>query len=161
MAFIMVAQLLREKNVEGVLSRTALMTVTTAQQLGFAAMIFASAEMIGFTMLWARLSPAETRRSHRHYRLAAVVLCVAFLVAATRARVGGQTLEVSGGWDGILAWSFYLAMVLVLAARVVWMFAFELRKATDNRELALAVSGLLLGIVTGVVSHGGPGLGSD
>ena len=149
MAFVLLAQLLREHDVEVVLSRSALMTVTTAQQLGFAAMIFASTELIGFTMLWTGLSPVETRRRHRYYRLAAVILCLAYLVAATRARVAGQTLEVSGGWDAILAWSFYLTMILVLAARVVWMFASELRKSTQNREFLLAGGGLLLGVATG------------
>lgn len=152
MAFIMLAQLLREHDAEVILSRSSLMTVTTAQQLAFGAMIFASAEMIGFTMLWKRLSPVQTRRDHRYYRLAAVILCAAYLAAATRARVAGQTLEVSGGWDGILAWSFYLTMVLVLAARVTWMFAAELTKITHNREFLLAFGGLLLGIVTAAVS---------
>ena len=148
MAFVLLAQVLRERHVEVLLSRSALMTVTTAQQLGFAAMIFASTEFIGFTMLWTRLSPVETRRAHGYYRLAAVILCVAYLVAATRARVAGQTLEVSGGWDAILAWSFYLTMILVVAARVSWMFACELGKSTCRREFLLAVGGLLLGVVT-------------
>jgi hypothetical protein len=148
MAWLMLAQLLREHDVEVVLSRSALMTVTTAQQLVFVAIIFASTEFIGFTMLWTNPSPVETRRGHRYYRLAAVILCVAFLVAATRARVAGQTLEVAGGWDAILAWSFSLTMILVLAARAGWMFAAELGKSTQNREFLLAVGGLLLGVVT-------------
>ncbi|OBH15911.1 MAB_1171c family putative transporter [Mycobacterium sp. E3247] len=150
MAFVLLAQLLREHSVEVLVSRSALMTVTTAQQLGFAAMIFASTEFIGFTMLWTRLSPVETRRAHAYYRLAAVVLCLAYLAAATRARVAGQTLEVSGGWDAILAWSLYLTMIFVVAARVSWMFAAELRKSTRRREFLLAVGGLLLGVVTAV-----------
>lgn len=147
MAFVLLAQLLRERKVEGLLSKSALMTVTTAQQLAFAAMIFASTEFVGFTMLWTRHSPVETRRDHGYYRLAAVILCVAYLVAATRARVAGQTLEVSGGWDAIWAWSFYLTMIFVVGARVSWMFAVELRKTTRNREFLLAVGGLLLGVV--------------
>jgi len=150
MAFILLAQLLRERKVEVMLSGSGLMTVTTAQQLAFAAMIFASTEMVGFTMLWKRLSPVETSRAHRYYRLAALILCAAYLVAATRARVAGQTLEVSGGWDAILAWCFYLTMILVLAARVIWMFASELDKCTRNREFLLAAGGLLVGVVTGV-----------
>lgn len=150
MAFVLLAQLLRERHVEVALSRSALITVTTAQQLGFAAMIFASTEFIGFTMLWTRLSPAETRRDHGYYRLAAIILCLAYLLAATRARVAGQTLEVSGGWDTIVAWSFYLTMILVVAARVNWMFASELGKSTRRREFLLAVGGLVLGVVTAV-----------
>jgi hypothetical protein len=153
MAFILVAQLLRDPNVEAVLSRSALMTVTTAQQLGFAAMIFAGTEMVGFTTLWTRLSPVEARRSHCYYRLAAVILCVGYLVAATRARVAGQTLEAFGGWDAIAAWTFYLTMILVLGVRIIWMFAVELPKSTRNRGIQLAViGGLILGIVVVTVS---------
>jgi hypothetical protein len=146
MAWIMLAQLLREHDVEVVMSRSALMTVTTAQQLVYVAIIFASTEFIGFTMLWANPSPVETRRGHRYYRLAAVILSVAYLVAATRARVNGQTLEIAGGWGAILAWSFCVAMILVLAARAVWMFAAELGKSSQSRDLLLAVGGLLLGV---------------
>lgn len=146
MAWVMLAQLLREHDVEVVMSRSALMTVTTAQQLVYVAIIFASTEFIGFTMLWTNLSPVETRRGHRYYRLAAVVLCVAYLAAATRARVAGQTLEVAGGSSAVLAWCFCVTMILVLAARAGWMFAAELGKSTQRRELLLAVGGLLLGV---------------
>jgi hypothetical protein len=153
MALLLLAQLLRDPNAEKVLSGSALITVTTAQQLGFAAMIFAATEMIGFTTLWTRCSPVEARRSHRYYRLAAVILCVAYLVAAARARIAGQTLEVSGGWDAILAWTCYLTMIVVLGARIIWMFASELPKSTRNREIWLAaIGGLILGIVVLTVS---------
>lgn len=148
MAWVLVAQLLREHYVEDALSRHSIMSVTTAQQLGFAAMVFASTELIGFTMVWTGLSPAETRRRQRYYRVAALVSCVAFLAAATRARDSGQTLEVSGGWDAVLAWGFYLLMLLVMTARFVRMFASELAKTTQKRELMLAAGGLALGIVT-------------
>jgi hypothetical protein len=158
MAFIMVAQLLREHRVEAILSRSAIMSVTTAQQIGFAAMIFAATELIGFTLLWTRLTPAETRRRHRYYRLAAVILCIAYLVAASRARAAGQTLEVSGGWDGILAWIFYLTMVLVLGAQVTWMFASELAKSTRRSEFWLAAGGVVLGLWTESVSMEALGL---
>lgn len=148
MALVLVAQLLREGSVESVLARSSLITVTTAQQLGFVAMVFASCELIGFTMLWTGLSPAETRRQHRYYRQASVISCVCFLAVATRARVVGQTLEVSGGWDGVAAWSFYLLVLLVMAARFIWMFASELRKAASRRGRLLATSGLVLGVLT-------------
>ncbi|MFZ2510317.1 MAG: MAB_1171c family putative transporter [Gordonia sp. (in: high G+C Gram-positive bacteria)] len=148
MALVLIAQLLREHAVEDALTRGALMSVTTAQQLAFVAMIFASTELIGFTMLWTGLSPSETRRCHRYYRAAAVGLCIAFLVAATRARIAGLTLETSGGWDAVVAWALYLTMILALSARVMWMFGQELRKSTRRREFVLAAGGLLLGVVT-------------
>lgn len=148
MALVLVAQLLREQAVEDALSRGALMTVTTAQQLAFVAMVFASTELLGFTMLWTGLSPDETRRRHHRYRLAAVILSLAYLAAATPARVAGTTLELYGGWEAILAWSFYLTMIVVLSARVIWMFANELHKSTHSRELLLAAAGVLLGVVS-------------
>lgn len=147
MAWLLLAQLLRESRVETGLSGSSLMTVTTAQQLSCAAMILACGELIGFTMLWNRISPEETRRSHRYYRVLAVALCVAFLAAGTRARDAGQPLEVSGGWDAILALSFYLTTLVIMLARMMWMFGSELRKATDKRELLLAAAGVLSVVV--------------
>jgi hypothetical protein len=99
-------------------------------------------------MLWNRISPEATRRSHRYYRLAAVVLSAAFLVAGTRARVAGQPFEVSGGWDAVLALSLYLTIIVILVARLLWMFGSELLRATDTRELVLAAAGVLAVVLT-------------
>jgi hypothetical protein len=148
MVLLLLAQLLRERRVEGMLSRSALMNVTTAQQLSCVAMILACGEFIGFTMLWNRISPEATRRSHRYYRLAAVLLSAAFLVAGTRARVAGQPFEVSGGWDAVLALSLYLTIIVILVARLLWMFGSELLRATDTRELVLAAAGVLAVVLT-------------
>jgi hypothetical protein len=148
MAWLLVAQLLRERKVEAVLSKSALMTVTTAQQLSCVAMILACGEFVGFTMLWNKISPEETLRSHRYYRLAAVALSVAFLGAGTRARVAGQTFEVSGGWDAVLALSLYLTMIVILVTRLLWMFGSELIRATERRESLLAAAGILAVVVT-------------
>jgi hypothetical protein len=111
-------------------------------------MIFACGEFIGFTMLWNRISPEETRRRHRFYRPAAIALSVAFLAVGTRARVAGLPLEVSGGWDAILALSVYLTAVVILVAQLIWMFGSELLKATDNRELLLAAAGIFAVVAT-------------
>lgn len=148
LAWLLVAQLLRQREVEAVLSGSALMTVTTAQQLSCAAMDLACVELIGFTMVWKRISPAEALRHHHRYRLAAVVVCLAFLAAGTHARVAGQPLEVSGGWDTILGLSFYLAPIVVMLARLTWMFGSELRKVTDHRESLVAVAMLVTVVVT-------------
>lgn len=148
MAWLLLAQLLRERRVEAMLSSSALMNVTTAQQLSCVAMILACGEFIGFTMLWNRISPEATRRSHRYYRLAAVVLSAAFLVAGTRARVAGQPFEVSGGWDAVLALSLYLTIIVILVAWLLWMFGSELLRATDTRELLLAAAGVLAVVLT-------------
>jgi hypothetical protein len=151
MAFLLLAQLLRERSVEELLARKIpILTVTTSQQLGFAAMIFAATEFIGFTMMWSRHSPQKTRRDHRRYRVAAIALCTAYLLAATRARVAGLTLEVCGGWDSILAFCLYLTMVFIAGMREVWMFAAELEKTTRTRESLVAAGGLLLGLSTAV-----------
>lgn len=143
MAWLLLAQLLRERRVEAMLSTGALMSVTTAQQLSCVAMILADAEFIGFTMLWNRISPEATRRSHRYYRVAAVALSAAFLAVGTRARVAGQPFEVAGGWDAVLALSLYLTILVTLVVRLLWMFGAELLRATDTRELLLAAAGVL------------------
>jgi hypothetical protein len=148
LAFLLITQLLRENKVEDLLSRNSSITVTTTQQLSFAAMIFAANEFIGFTMLCMRHSSVETRRRHQYYRLTAVILCAAYLAAATRARIAGQTLEVSGGWDGILAWSLFLTMWFVMSSQVIRMCASELNKLTQVREFLVVIGGLLLGIVS-------------
>lgn len=148
MVWLLLAQLLRERDVEAVLSERAMMSVTTAQQLSCAAMDLACVELIGFTMLWQGMSAARTRRVQRYYRLATVALCVAFLIAGTRARVAGQPLEVSGGWEAVWALSFYITIITVMLARMAWMFGAEMRKATDTREFALAAAGVLAVVVT-------------
>lgn len=148
MAWLLLGQLLRERQIETVLSRSALMTFTTAQQLSCVAMILACGEFIGFTMLWNRSSPEQTRHSHRYYPLAAVALSVAFVAAGTRARVAGQTFEVSGGWDAVLALSLYLTMIVILVTRLLWMFVSELISATERRELLLAAAGILAVVAT-------------
>ncbi|MFA5707548.1 DUF6545 domain-containing protein [Mycolicibacterium sp.] len=149
LAFMLLAQLLREHEVEQILERGGLIDVTTAQQLSFVAMVFAATEFIGFTLLWSNQSPPKTRRQHRRYRLAAGVLSAAYLVAATRARLAGETLEVSGGWDGVIAWAFYLAMLFVLSAQLLWMCVAELRRGAARRERLVAMCGLTLGIMIG------------
>lgn len=126
MAWLLLAQLLRERRLEAALSEDALMGVATAQQLSCVAMILACGEFIGFTMLWNRISPEETRRSHRYYRLAAIVLSAAFPAADSRARVAGQTLEVSGGWGAVLALGLYLTIIVILVGRLLWVFGSEL-----------------------------------
>lgn len=145
LGLVLVAQVLREHQVENVLSRSDLMTPTAAQQLAFAAMVFASSEFIGFIIWRSGLSQEETRRRHRYYRLGAVILSAMFLAAATRARVAGQTLEVSGGWDGVLAWSLYMTMLFVVSAQIISMSVSELRTFTHRRELLVALALLLLG----------------
>jgi hypothetical protein len=148
LAFLLITQFLRERKIEDLLSKNPPMTVTAARQFSFAAMIFAATEFIGFTMLWMRHSSIETCRRHRYYRLAAVILCAAYLAAATRARVAGQTLEVSGGWDGILAWSLLLTMWFVMSGQVIRMCVSELNKITQAPEFLVAIGGLLLGAVS-------------
>lgn len=148
MAWLLLAQLLRERRVGAALAKSALMSATTAQQLSCVTMILACGEFIGFTMLWNRISPEATRRSHRYYRLAAVVLSVAFLAMGTRARVAGQPFEVSGGWDAVLALVLYLTIIVTLVARLLWMFGSELLRATDAREMLLAAAAVLSVVLT-------------
>jgi Family of unknown function (DUF6545) len=149
---VLFALLLHDHSVQNFLSQSAFIDPATAQQLGAAATIFAAAEFGGFIVLRSALSMDETCRRHRYYRLGAWILCAAFLAAATRARVAGQTLEAAKGWDCVIAWAFYLTMLLFIAAQIILMSVSELRKQSCGRELIVGFALLLLGISIGAVS---------
>jgi hypothetical protein len=76
LAFMLLAQLLREHAVQNLLVRTAFTTLPGTWQLGTAVLSYSYTEFIGFTMLWSGMSEAETRREHKYYRLAGVLLVV-------------------------------------------------------------------------------------
>jgi hypothetical protein len=153
LAFLLIAQLLREHAVQQLLSDAALITVTTSWQLAAVAMIFGSAEFIGFTMMWSGVSEPDIRRRHRYYRCAATLLTIGYLVAATRARVEAKPVEVSGGWDGVLAYSFYSTMFLVLVVQLMRLSIGELtRPGAPRRERLVAASGVALAMAIGWVT---------
>ena len=89
LALALLAQLLHEHFVQNMLS----MAPADAQQLYGTVVGFVGTEFIGFTLLWTGLSPAETRQRHRCYRLAALVLCAAYLICGTRARTSQSPLN--------------------------------------------------------------------
>ncbi|MGL5441334.1 MAG: DUF6545 domain-containing protein, partial [[Mycobacterium] stephanolepidis] len=150
---MLIAQLLRERAVEQLLERTAVMTVTMAQHLSLVLVFFMAGEFMGFITLWAQLSPEETRRRHRYHRAAAVVLAAAFFVATTRARVNGQLLEVSGGWDNVIAWGIYAVLPVALGVQMVKMSISEFRRPdAKRRELLTAGSIALIGAAIGVTT---------
>ena len=76
LAFMLASNLIREQAVQDALASAGIMTVTTAQQISLALMIFTAAEFMGFITMWTQLSDAEARRRQRYHRLAAVVLAV-------------------------------------------------------------------------------------
>ncbi|MDD4866101.1 MAG: hypothetical protein PHQ28_02940 [Mycobacterium sp.] len=153
LAFLLVSNLLRERAIEDFLARHHVMTITTAQELSFVFMILPAAEFMGFITLWSQLSPTETRRRQRYHRLAAIALSVAYFVTASRARAAGQTLEVSRGWDIVLAWSFYLFLLVVLAAQLLRMGVKELiRPDAKRQERLVAIVGVVLSVAIGGTS---------
>ncbi|SKO14877.1 MAB_1171c family putative transporter [Mycobacteroides abscessus] len=150
---MLVAQLLRERAVEQLLERTAVMTVTMAQQLSLVLVFFMAGEFMGFITLWAQLSPEETRRRHRYHRVAAGILAAAFFVATTRARVNGQLLEVSGGWDNVIAWGIYAVLPVALGLQMVKMSIRESRRpGAKPSERLIAASGAVIGAAIGVTT---------
>ncbi|TDZ86132.1 hypothetical protein DE4585_01455 [Mycobacteroides salmoniphilum] len=150
---MLTAQLLREHAVEEFLARTAVMTVTMAQHLSLVLVFFMAAEFMGFITLWAQLSPEETRHRHRYHRAAAVILAAAFFAVTTRARVDGQLLEVSGGWDNIIAWGLYAVLPVALGVQMVRMSSREFRRpGVKRRELMTAGSIAVIGAAIGVTT---------
>ncbi|BBY22047.1 DUF6545 domain-containing protein [Mycobacterium stomatepiae] len=153
LAILLTAQLLREHVVQQLLSDAALITVTTAQQLAAVVLVFGSTEFIGFTMMWSGLSGPDIRRRHRYYRCAAILLVIGYLVAAARARIAAEPVEVCGGWDGVLAYCFYSTMFLVLVVQLMRLSIRELtRRGAPRRERLIAACGVALALAIGWVT---------
>lgn len=157
LALMFASNLIRERAVQDLLDNAGIMTITTAQQLSLALMIFTAAEFMGFITMWSRLSPHDVRRRQRYHRLAAILLTIAFFIAAAPARAAGQTLEVYGGWSSVLAWSLYVFLLCVLAIQLIGMCLKELLKPNARRhEKMLAASGIMIGLSIGVTSIEAP-----
>lgn len=161
LAWMLATQLLRERVVEQLLSKSALISVTLAQHLSMAAMCFIAAEFMGFVTLWSHLSPdttelspeatASTRRRQRYHRFAALGFAVAFLVVTTRTRVDGQILELAGGWDNVLGWALFSAMPVTLAALMMNMCIAEFRRQrAARREQLLSIGAALIAVIVGI-----------
>jgi hypothetical protein len=152
LGFLLVAQVLREHLVQNMLVRTSFMTMAGTWQLGTAALGYSFTELIGFSLLWSGMSEAETRRKHRYYRLAGVLLVAGLLICGTRARIAEEPLEFTRGWDSLTTLSCLTAMLMVLATRVIWRSLRELRTVSSQRERWIALSLLAMGLVAvGVV----------
>lgn len=153
LALMVVSNLLRERAIEEALAGGGVLSVTAAQQLSLAVMVFAAAEFMGFVTLWSRLPLSQTRRRHRYHRISAAALAGAALVAGTPARHAGQTLEVFGGWSSTLAWAFFTTMYLALAVQLMRMTASEvIRPDAKPRERLVSAVGVALAIIVGTTS---------
>lgn len=146
LVFLGLAQVLREQLVENLLVRTNFMTMPGTWQLGTAVMSYSYTEFIGFTLLWSGLSEAETRRRHKYYRLAGVLLVAGLLISGTHARIYAESLEFTRGWESGLTLTCVTAMLTVLAARMIWLSLRELRNAKRRRERLVAISTLAMGV---------------
>ncbi len=146
LAFLWAAQLLREPFVQRQMIDSALVTEPGVWQISTALMGYSFTEFIGFSMLWSGMPEAETRRKHRYYRMAAILLITGFLICGTRARLANKPLELLVGWDSVTTLSCLTAMLMVLAIRLVWNSLSELRAANSPRERWIALSTLLMGV---------------
>lgn len=146
LVFLGLAQVLREQVVDNVLVRTHFMTMPGTWQLSTAVMSYSYTEFIGFTLLWSGLSEAETRRKHKYYRLAGILLVAGLLISGTRARIAGESLEFTRGWESVLTLTCVTTMLMVLAVRMIWLSLRELRIARRRRERLIAISTLAMGV---------------
>jgi hypothetical protein len=147
LAFLLVSQVLREHLVQNVLVRTSFMTMPGTWQLGTAVFGYSFTELIGFSLLWSGMSEAETRRTHRYYRLAGVLLAAGFLISGTRARIADEPIELTKGWESVATLSCLTTMLMVLATHVIWNSLRELHTASRRRERWIALSLLAMGSV--------------
>lgn len=153
LALLFGANLLRDRTIENALADAGVLTITTSQQLSLVAMIFTGGEFIGFVTLWSQLPLNKTRRRQRVVRIVAVLLAVGFWAAAHRARVAGLPLEVSGGWDGVLAWVLLVSLLLVLAVQFLRMaYTESVRPEARRPERLLAAGAAVLGVAIAATS---------
>lgn len=153
LALMVASNLLREHAIQTALADHHILSITAAQQLSLAVMIFAAAEFMGFVTLWSALSPELTRRRQRYHRAAAAALATGFLLAATPARRAGKTLEEFGGWYSVAAWALLTSIFIALAYRLLKMSTKELlRPDAKPRERLLAAGGFVIGIAVGSTS---------
>lgn len=146
LVFLMLAQLLREHVVQNLLVRSSLLTLPGTWQLGTAVLSYSFTEFLGFTQLWSGRPESETRRRQTYYRLAALFLIVGFLVFGSRARNAAEPIEFLRGWDFVATLTCSMAMLVFLAARLIWNSVRELRKATRRRERLIAACTLAMGL---------------
>ena len=147
LAFMLASNLLREHRVEIALSDAGVLSITAAQQVSLALMIFCAAEFMGFITVYTRLSRQQARIRQRYHRIAALVAAAGVFVAATPARNAGQTLEDHGGWWSVAAWSIYVSILVTLGTQLMWMCTKELMQPRAKRhERMLALSGFSIGL---------------
>ncbi|WP_204815326.1 hypothetical protein [Mycobacterium riyadhense] len=149
LAALFAAQILREQLVQKMLVKTSFMTLPGTWQLGSAVLAYSFTEFIGFCLLWSGMSEAETRRKHRYYRLAAVLLIAGLLICATRARLDEVPFELMHGWDSVVVLSCMTTMLMVLALWVIRNSLRELRNVRRTRERWIGIILLSLGLVGG------------
>ena len=127
---MVLSNLLRERAIENTLADHGILSITAAQQLSLAVMIFAAAEFIGFTSLWSHLSSDQTRRRHRYLRAVAAALAIGFQV------ILGYSLAFIaynlGGWL-FYGFAFGFAQILAIALCLVGLY-FILRPAPKVKD---------------------------
>lgn len=150
---MLIAQLLRERVAEDLLDRNRLLSITAAQHLSLLLVFFMAGEFMGFITRWSGLSPEQTRARHRYHRLAATVLAAAFFAVTTRARIHGQLLEVSGGWDNVIAWGLYAVLPVALAMQIISMCMREIRRPdAKQRERIVAGAAIPIAVAIGITT---------
>jgi hypothetical protein len=147
LAFLLAAEILREHLIQNMLARTSFATTAGTWQLGTAVLGYSFTELIGFSLLWSGMSEADTRRKHRYYRLAGVLLVAGFLICGAHARLAQESIEFTRGWGCLTTLSCLTAMLMVLATHVMWNSLRELRTASSRRERVIALSLLAMGLV--------------
>ncbi len=153
LTIILLTQSLREQAVESLIAESSPLTVTMVQQLSLCTIVVSIAPFLCVVDLLSGRDPAKVRRRQFLWYFVAGFLASVILVAGTRARRDEQLLEISGGWDEVLAWVGFSVLPLYLAFQMLRRCYLELRqqRVSDTEKLILAgiaAAGAAIGVST-------------
>lgn len=155
LSIIALTQLLRERVVEEAIVAVSPLSMTTVQQLSLCTIVISIAPFLCVIGLLSGRDPKIVRRQQFSYYLVAGLLAATILAAGTRARRAELPLEVTGGWDGVLAWAAFAVLPLFLAYQMVRRCYAEFRQpeVTSSEKLVLtgiAIAGATIGVTTAI-----------
>lgn len=149
--WLLTANVLRDRTLEGFLAERGYLSMVTAHQLSLAAAVLSASEFLLFIGVWAGQEMYGGRRTDRLRRMEAVAVVALLLVTGTPARRAGQTLEAHESWWSVAALGLLCVYFTLLSTEVIRMALRERRHAGHLRPRDKAVIWGLIAIA-GVIA---------